>query len=144
VNKKAVSVVVSVMLVTGIAVSASILVYVWSMGLIGGLQVTPTVKPGLEEVKLDTYTWPSSGPSSGILTLVIRNVGSANVIVDKVYVEGVPFNPTGTTSLTVQSTTTLTVNAGSVSYAYGIAYTVKVVTRTGGIFTFSCIYGKSG
>lgn len=143
VNKKAVSVVISVMLMTGVAVSASILVYAWSMGLIGGLQVTPRVEQGLEEVKLDAYSWPSSGASSGTLTLILRNVGSANVTVDKIYVQGVAY-PIGTKNLPIQSTITLTVSTGTGSYTGGVAYTVKVATQAGGTFTFSCIYGKSG
>jgi hypothetical protein len=138
---------------TGIAIAASVLVYVWSMGFIGQLATQAPNKVALEDLRLDTYSWPTGQPST--LTLVIRNVGAANVTVDKVYIstyiytypaQSMSFTPSGfpSNNVPVGSTTTLTVITVGTSYAYGVAYRVKVATKTGGVYTFTCVYGKSG
>jgi len=66
-----------------IAVAAAILVYVWSMGLIGTL-TTGGGSQTREQVIVDAYAWNATGD----MTLYLRNVGSAEVILDAVYVGG--------------------------------------------------------
>jgi len=135
-NRKAVSPVISVLLMVAVAVAAAILVYVWGMGLIGTLQ-TGGGSQTREQVELDAYNWKDPGT----LSLYLRNVGASDVTVDAVYIGGVEATVTDTL---------LTVLAGAVkvdvtpvgTFTAGVAYTVKVVTQSGGVFTFSCICGR--
>jgi flagellin-like protein len=136
-NRKAVSPVIAVLLMIAIAVAASVLVYVWSMGLIGTLQ-TGGGQQVREQIELDAYAWNSTG-----LTLYLRNVGSSNVVVDAIYIEGVQ-KLQGATTLNVQGPAVKVTVAGATGYTDGVAYTIKIVTKTGGVFTFSCIYGHAG
>ena len=136
-NRKAVSPVIATLLMIAIAVAAAILVYVWSMGLIGGLQ-TGGGQQVREQIEMDEYVW-TSGTS---VTLYLRNVGNAKIDVAAVYVEGHPGTPSGTTSLDPLASGTVT--CGSITGftpVSGVAYTLKVVTKTGGVFSFSIVYG---
>ena len=141
-NKKGVSPVIAVLLMIAIAVAAAILVYVWSMGLIGTL-TTGGGQQVREQVILDSYRWPTS---PGTLTLYLRNVGSAEVKVDAIYIAGNSTTIAGTKVLPVQGPAQeITVTPlGGTSYTSGVAYTIKIVTKTGGIFSYSVIYGSSG
>jgi len=118
-----------------IAVAAAILVYVWSMGLIGGLQ-TGGGQQVREQIMLDEYVWTTSG-----ITGVIRNVGNSKVEIAAVYVEGhsasftaTTMDPLATSGLSVGTITGLTPVSG-------VAYTLKIVTKTGGVFSYSVIFG---
>lgn len=137
VSKKAVSPVIATLLMIAVAVAASVIVYVWSAGLLGTLMGGggSQVK---EQLIVEAYSWPSPGST---LTLYLRNTGSSAVNVEKVYVGGTAGGVTAT-DIPVGTSTSLTVNG--VSGVAGTAYTVKIVTKTGGVFSFSCIYGSSG
>ena len=135
-NRKGVSPVIAVLLMIAIAVAASILVYVWSMGLIGTLQAGGGEQTA-EQVIMEAYSWNSTD-----LTLYLKNVGTADVVVDAIYVGGTQITTTETLTVLGPSVT-ITVSPGS-SFTEGVAYTIKVFTKTGGIFTYSCIYGKAG
>lgn len=137
-NSKAVSPVISVLLMVAVAVAAAILVYVWSMGLIGTLQ-TGGGSQTREQIELDAYNWKTAD-----LILYLRNVGASDVVVDAVYVAGEVVSSNMGVSVVVQGPVvpiTLT-PPGSITLASGVAYTIKVVTKSGGVFTFSCIYGR--
>ena len=137
-NRKAVSPVISVLLMVAVAVAAAILVYVWSMGLIGTLQ-TGGGSQTREQIELDAYNWKTAD-----LILYLRNVGASDVIVDAVYVAGeVVTSDAGVTVVVQGSVVPITLTPpGSITLASGVAYTIKVVTKSGGVFTFSCIYGR--
>lgn len=140
-NKKAVSPVIATLLMIAIAVAASILVYVWSIGLIGTLQ-TGGGQQTREQIELDAYDW--SVPTG--LVLHLRNVGSSAITVDAIYIQGVQAATSLTNVLNVQSgavAVSISVPSTGVTYASGAAYTVKVVTASGGVFTFSCICGHA-
>jgi flagellin-like protein len=137
-NRKAVSPVIAVLLMIAIAVAAAILVYVWSMGLIGTLQ-TGGGSQTREQIELDAYDWGTTGS----LKLYLRNVGASDIIVDAVYVQGVSMGSGMDQTLTVQGPVKLvTVAISGITETPGVAYTIKVVTLTGGVFTFSCIAGR--
>ena len=142
-SKKAISPVIAVLLMVAIAVAASILVYVWSMGLVGALQGTGGQQTReqliVEAYNAKTFPW----------TLYIRNVGPTNVQVSAVYVEGVTANFGGATTLIPGATGSLTLTfatgtgAGQVSINPGAAYTVKIVTTSGAVFSYSVIAGRA-
>ena len=121
-----------------IAVAASILVYVWSMGLIGTL-TTGGGSQTREQVIVDAYAWNATGD----MTLYLRNVGSAEVILDAVYVGGNVASTDMASTLPVLGPVETVVVTPTGTYTSGVAYTVKAITKTGGVFTFSLICGGS-
>jgi flagellin-like protein len=138
-NKKAVSPVIAVLLMIAIAVAAAILVYVWAMGLIGTLTGSggQQVK---EQIILDAYNWKTANT----MTVYMRNVGASQVIVDAVYVGGASATSNLNLALSLQTTASpIAVTLPGSSYTPGVAYTIKVITKTGGVFTFSVICGSA-
>ena len=136
-KKKGVSPVIAVLLMIAIAVAAAILVYVWSMGLIGTL-TGGGGQQTREQIIVDAYLWQGN-----TMTLYFRNVGSADVVLDAIYVSGTPVASSMNTIISVQSpVVSVNVATPSGSYTQGVAYTIKCVTKTGGVFSFSITYGK--
>lgn len=135
VSKKAVSPVIATLLMIAVAVAASVIVYVWSAGLLGTLMGGggSQVK---EQLIMEAYDWTASGT----LTLYLRNVGSASSNVTAVYVGG---NPGTLTPISLNPGDAQSLDVTGVSGSSGVAYTVKVVTRSGAVFSFSCINGKA-
>jgi len=140
VSKKAVSPVIATLLMIAVAVAASVIVYVWSAGLLGTLMGGGGAQVK-EQVILEAYDW-----STATLTLWFRNVGSSTIKIDKIYVGGQDqtytmadkeLSPKERGSAAISSFTGISVSAGT-------AYTIKVVTETGGVFSFSAINGASG
>ena len=137
-DKKGVSPVIAVLLMIAIAVAAAILVYVWSMGLIGTL-TTGGGSQTREQVILDAYSWNATGT----MTLYLRNVGSSEVELDAVYVGGESIDSDMGTTLPVQGPVIQVDLTPTGTYTSGVAYTVKAITKTGGVFTYSLIAGSA-
>ena len=138
VSKKAVSPVIATLLMIAVAVAAAVIVYVWSAGLLGTLMGGggSQVK---EQLIIEAYNWNDPGS----LVLNIRNVGSASVAISKIYVGGTSMTFSGGPDIGVAAVVTVTVTIAGVS-GYGVAYPIKVVTQTGGVFSFSAILGSTG
>ncbi len=140
-NRKAISPVIATLLMIAIAVAASILVYVWSMGLVGSLQGTGGQQTR-EQLIMEAYVATSSTSWS----LNIRNVGPTKSEIAAVYIEGISASFSGSATLNPGSSGVLTVSVpGSVTLTLtpGAAYTVKIVTKSGAVFSYSVIYGRS-
>jgi len=138
VSRKAVSPVIATLLMIAVAVAASVIVYVWSAGLLGTLMGGGGAQVK-EQLIMEAYDWATSDTT---LTLYLRNVGSSSLNITAIYVGGEPSSSiTGTTALDPGGSTDLdcAVTAGTP----GVAYTVKVVTRTGAVFSFSCTAGRA-
>jgi len=136
-DRRAISTILAALLMVVIVVVASVIVYAWSTGLLGGLMgTTPTVK---EALSMDSYKWSTDGTT---VTLYIRNVGTVDVTIKTYYIEY-----GGATVATDDFDTPITVQVGQVtddteiSYADwespGYSYTIKLVTTTGTQFTFN-------
>ncbi len=134
-NRKAVSPVIATLLMIAIAVAAAILVYVWSMGLIGTLQ-TGGGEQVKEQLMMEAYDWTATGT----LKIHLRNVGTTEVVVAAVYVEGVSNTMSKVVSIGAVTDASATSLPTIVS---GRSYNVKIVTSTGGVFSYSCIAGKA-
>jgi flagellin-like protein len=155
-NNRAVSQVIAALLLIAIAVAAAVLVYVFSIGLLGSLQ-----GGGGQQVKqqliLEAYNWGTL--ASPILTM--RNVGTAGITVADVFVNGVLATatvggagtgcntPTGNVPVLTSCTISITgygtgtfPGAGN-SPTSGVAYPIKIVTSDGGVFSYSAIAGQS-
>ena len=135
VRKKAVSPVIATLLMIAIAVAAGVLVYVWSMGLVGTLQGSGGEQTK-EQVILEAYD--ASGEN---WNLYLRNTGAAPVTLSSCYVNGTSMG-ISETDVAVGGTTTLVVTPAGLTD--GASVTIKLVTKTGAVFSYSAIVGSSG
>ena len=147
-NNRAVSAVIATLLLIAIAVAAAIIVYVFSIGLLGGLQ-TSGGQQVKQQVIMEAYNWNTLGT----LSLTLRNVGPASVTFEDFFVNGVLQTAAATTGncyTGASNTNTLAVGSSCVvgvtvasTVAAGVAYVVKVVSIDGAVFSYSAIDGSS-
>jgi FlaG/FlaF family flagellin (archaellin) len=144
-DTKAVNQVIAALLLIAVVVAAAVLLYVFSVGLVatlsaGGGQQTK------QQVIMESYAFPVNGP----LTVTVRNTGLSSVDLSKAdfFINGQSATPGPGCSviLTVggSCTTTLNLTAGYTGLRSGVAYTLKIVTPDGAVFSYSCTYGASG
>ena len=144
-NNRAVSQIIAALLLIAIAVAAAILLYVFSIGLLGSLG-SGGGQQTKEQVIMEAYSF--TGVASVAVTL--RNVGpsAVNLATADYFINGVMVSsPTvcaGGSAVLPQGScaVTLTVPA-SASVISGAAYPLKIVTPTGGVFSYSVIAGSS-
>jgi hypothetical protein len=74
----------------------------------------------------------------------LRNVGSSPSTVTSVYLGGISLTTGASTLIAVGSSKLFTLTGVSGSYTTGAAYTLKIVSATGGVFAFSVIDGSAG
>ena len=141
-NNRGVSQVIAALLLIAISVAAAILVYVFSIGLLGSVQ-SAGGQQAKQQVIMEAYNW---NPNT-TLTLTVRNVGPANAQFADVFIAGrkqtsVTFNPvSGIVAVGSSGTITITPLVGS--YSSGVAYAIKVVTIDGAVFSYSAVCGQS-
>jgi len=80
--------------------------------------------------------------SNSTLKFTLRNVGSASVTVASVYLGGNSLATGLTDVINIGGTKPYTYSPSG--YTVGAAYTLKIVSSTGGVFTFSVINGSAG
>jgi len=144
-NNRAVSAIIAALLLIAITVAAAILLYVFSIGLLGSLQ-TGGGQQTKEQLIMEAYNWlVPAGP----LTLTLRNVGPSTVQFADVFINGaIQATPTGscyagaTPTLAVGSSCTMSI-AAPTSHTAGVAYPIKIVTVDGAVFSYSAIAGSS-
>ncbi len=163
-GRRGVAEIIAAMLLIIITVAAALLLYAYASGVLGRLQGGAVSQPYLEQVSLDYYAWPATSTCStnSILCLTLRNVGVAKVTVSEVFINGVLQTatlsnvgggtgcntPTGNVPLntacmeTIASFASNTFN-GSATPTPGVAYQIKIVTKDGAVFSYSCIAGQS-
>jgi len=146
-NNRAVSAVIATLLLIAIAVAAAIIVYVFSIGLLGGLQ-TSGGQQVKQQVIMEAYNWGTAGS----LVLTLRNVGPASVEMQDYFISGTLVTPTAgscgysanTKALSVGTSCTETLpNPTGVTISTGVAYVIKIVTIDGAVFSYSAIAGSS-
>jgi len=147
-TNKGISTIIAALLLIAIAIAAGVLLYVFSIGLIGSLQGSggQQVK---DQVIMEAYNWVSGSS----LILQLRNTGSTTVNLSTAdfYVGGVLLaTPTFTCTAPATSTSMrpggacqATAATGAGSYSSGVAYTVKLSLADGGVMSFSAIDGSS-
>jgi flagellin-like protein len=140
-NNKAVSQVIAALLLIAIAVAAAILLYVFSIGLLGSLG-SGGGQQTKEQVILEAYNFHIGGT----LEATFRNVGpsSVNLADADYFVNGVA--ATGGKPACPSVTPGGACAAPSLAFTVtslvaGAAYAFKIVTPTGGVFSYSVIYG---
>jgi flagellin-like protein len=144
-SKRGVSQVIAALLLIAIAVAAAILLYVFSIGLLGSLG-TGGGQQTKEQLIMEAYNFPTASSGQGSLTLTVRNVGPASVNIGSAdfFINGVMVSPSGgacSTTLTPGGSCTTTLTYAGTSLVAGAAYPLKIVSPTGGVFSYSIIYG---
>jgi hypothetical protein len=156
-GKRGVSEIAAAMLLITIAVAASIIIYVYSSGLLGSLQgAQPQQGQYTNQITLEYYDWTASlDPNLHTLKLTLRNTGSGLAVFAAFYVSGEAVtlksggtcaivNATSTTSMRPQGSCVAVLGIPSgLTISAGFAYTVRAATRDGGVFSYSCIAGQS-
>jgi flagellin-like protein len=138
VSRRAVSSVVTTLLIIAIAVIASVIILVWVVNLMGGLMGSGGSQTK-EQLIMESYDWSGSQ-----LTFTLRNVGTLPVTVSGVYLGGAPLTTGASIPISVGGTAVLNYNPTGGSYTQGASYTLKVVSTTGGVFAYSVIDGSRG
>jgi len=140
INNRAVAPVIATLLLIAIAVAAAIIVYVFSIGLLGGLQ-TSGGQQVKQQVIMEAYNWQVATT----LIMTLRNVGPAQVLFADYFVNGIA--PSGTsgcaTALNVGTSCVVSLTLGAGSYSAGVAYVIKVVSVDGAVFSYSAIDGSA-
>jgi hypothetical protein len=149
------------MLMISIVVAAAFVIYVYSSGVLGSLQGAQPQQPYTNQITLEYYSWPNSSPftypnNMHTLTLNFRNTGTGRAVLADFFVNGTAATLSSTTGscFTYTTTTTfllpgatcvavLTIPSG-VRITAGYAYSVRLVTRDGSVFTYTLIAGQSG
>jgi FlaG/FlaF family flagellin (archaellin) len=146
-TNKAVSQVIAALLLIAISVAAAVLVYVFSIGLLGSLQSSGG-QQAKQQVIMEAYNWPTGTP--GLLTLTLRNTGPAAVQFADWFINGVAVatvagtcTPFATNPLAVGSSCQLTLTPPDATIAAGVAYVIKGVSVDGAVFSYSAIYGQA-
>lgn len=142
-NNRAVSQIIAALLLIAIAVAAAILLYVFSIGLLGSLG-SGGGQQTKEQLIMEAYTW-TTGTS---LVVTFRNVGPAAINLGgaDMFVNGqaIATNPCTTATLAPQAAEACTLPIPtSFSCASGVAYVLKVVTPDGAVFSYSAIDGSA-
>ena len=143
-NNRAVSEVIGALLMITLAVTAGILVYVYSSGLMGSLYGAKVQQPYVEHLSLDYYKW-SLGSTSGNVTLKLRNTGSAQVTLADFFIAGNQISHSNV-MCQVNSPCPVTLSySGPIAsqFTRGLSYNVRAVTIDGAVFDFACIAGTA-
>ncbi|MGD0995029.1 MAG: archaellin/type IV pilin N-terminal domain-containing protein [Candidatus Bathyarchaeia archaeon] len=130
-NVKAISPIISVLLMIAIAVVASLVVYAWVMGYIG----YQTGKTG-DAVQIQSVVFSGTSPTEKVATVYLQNVGSTTITIvpaQCLYVNGLldAGATTPTTSLAPGTTAIITDPTSGTSLTSGQTVTIKVTTQGG-------------
>ena len=141
-NNRAVSQVIAALLLIAIAVAAAILLYVFSIGLLGNLSSSGGQQTK-EQVIMEAYNFPVNQG----LTITVRNVGSATIDMTGAdfFLDGVSATPDNgcKVTLTISASCTASLTVNTASLMAGAGYPLKVVAPDGGVFSYSVVYGGS-
>ncbi len=147
-RKKGISTLVAAMFMILITVAGAIMVYVYASGILGTLQGAQPQQPYAAQITLEYYDW--TNPTK--LIMWVRNVGSSviNLEGSDWLINGVMQMRSGTcsdlstfSSLLPQGSCKVTITTGQPAITSGVAYTVKIATPSGSVFSYSCVAGGS-
>jgi flagellin-like protein len=145
-NVKAISPVISVLLMIAVAVVASLVAYAWVMGYIGSQTGKTGQAVQIQSIAFAPTAIATDGNLMDVTTIYVQNVGTGTVSfnpVQSVFVEGVQVtsyagsvvvspNPTPTpTSTPILAGETAQINLNYGAFQPGTTITVKVTTEGG-------------
>lgn len=144
VGSRGVSVVIAALLLVAITVLAAVLLYVFSIGLIGSLQSTGGQQLR-QQLLLVAYDW-----SGATLKLTLRNLGPNDATIAQIYAAGLTVSyhflggcPTPPT-IPVQESCRIIITDFQATIVPGVSYVVKIVTVDGAVFAYSLQAGATG
>lgn len=165
-----VSPIIATLLLIAITVAAGVIVYVFVSGITGNLTQGGGSQTG-EQVELTAYSFPTSGCGGNTtltapcITISIKDAGGSGVTIDSIYFDGLKLTPAISTGYNggVFKPITLATHQDEVitlaysgtfyseegytglpmSVAAGSAYPLKIVTLTGGLFSYTVIAGSA-
>lgn len=131
-----------------ISVTGSFLLYAYAAGVFGSLQAGQPKQSYMDQIALEFYDW--TDPS--VLKLQVRNVGSANIQIVDIVISGtivttVTWGTCTSGSLPVQASCFIQLTTpGSLlpTLRSGYAYSVSIITSSGGKISFSAVYQQTG
>ena len=138
-KRKAISPLITTLLLIAIAVAASVLTYSWVMSMVGSQSAQAQT-----QVRIDTVVWHgAAGPVAKGFTLLIRNTGSVAATIESISIRpntagstAIIYKPTNPAAIDVGVTLdTDTVDFGTTPVPYvwtvSTSYVIRVVTTTG-------------
>jgi flagellin-like protein len=155
-SRRGVSVIIASLLLIAIAVAAAVLLYVFSIGLMGSLGSSGGQQTK-DQVILEAYNWNTATS----LVLDLKNVGSSTVNLAQstastpgadYFINGVAVATVGISGCSAASSVApgsptcivaLTVPSFTPPLTSGSAYPVKVVLPDGGVFSYTAIDGQA-
>jgi len=146
-TNRGISTIIAALLLISISIAAGVLLYVFSIGLVGSLQGSGGQQTK-DQVIVEAYQWPTPTP----LILQLRNAGARSLDLTKAnyYVGGVLMvNPTHTgtgcapTAFSPGMACTANVPIAGLTLTSGAAYVVKIGFADGGIVSYAAVYGTS-
>jgi flagellin-like protein len=126
-NRKAISPIISTLLLIAIAVVASLVAYAWVMGYIG----FQTNKTG-QSIQIQSIAYSGSGST---FTIYVQNNGDSPLILDSAYINGGLAGTFGTTPLQPGSTTSLSITASNPALTSGLQNIDFKATANSGTFS---------
>jgi hypothetical protein len=152
-GKRAVSEILAALLMITITVACFTVFYLYSVGLFGQLQGAQPQQSYVDRIALEFYDWTQ--PAT--LKMEIRNVGSSNIIIKAVYIDGINVTtitwgnspntcPSGNLPVEATCLVQLTPPGGlNLSAADdGMSYSVVFATARGGQIRLSATVGQTG
>ena len=127
--KRAFSPVIAALILMLLAVAAGVVVYSYVMGWLGGATQTPGGIKG--ELQFDSIY---AQDSTEDFFIYVRNVGQKDLLISKIYVNGIAYdNATtfSTSSLAMADVAYLHLNSTSLAVTSGVFYEVKVTSTDG-------------
>lgn len=141
-SKRGVSVIIGALLLIAIAVGAAVLLYVYSIGIMGNMETSGGTQMK-DSLIVESYNWNTVS----VLVLNVRNVGATvlNMLQADYFVNGVAstFAATCTATLQPQASCIISLTVPG-TITNGEAYPVKIVVSDGAVFAYSAVCGESG
>lgn len=128
-SKKGISPILATLLLIVIAVAAIIVTYAWVISF----TTTQTRQAG-KMIKFDSAV---INATSEVVTVYVRNWGTEQVTIDKIYIDGIDHtgNATGLpTTLNVEGVTTVTLNGTAAGLNFNVGSYYKVKVAGSGVF----------
>jgi len=152
-SNRGVSVIIAALLLIAIAVAAAVLLYVFSIGLMGNLSSSGGSQTK-DQLILAAYNWGTTNT----LDLYLQNVGSSTLdlvpgtgtspngpsyFVSGILVKAVAGTPACTTAQAPGTAACEMVLTNLPTVTTGASYAIKVITPDGGVFSYAAIAGQS-
>lgn len=148
-TNRGISTIIAALLLIAIAIAAGVLLYVFSIGLIGSLQGSGG-QQAKDQVIMEAYQWTAAGT----LNLNLRNTGATSLDMTKAdfYVGGVAMATPAMTGLSTGCTAAAfapgcagvaPITIAGLTPTSGVAYVIKIGLADGGVMSYSAVYGTS-